>query len=157
MPRFLLPLFFLLLPLAEIAGFILVGRRIGVGPTLGLVVLSGVAGVVLIRVQGLGAIILLRQAAAGGGEPGKALLDTAMIVLAGVLLLIPGFVTDIIGLLLFLPPFRHWLWNRIRGNFTVIDITAGPARRPPGDGPQRTIDLDEDEFRRDGGDRGRGL
>ncbi|MFC3073919.1 FxsA family protein [Shinella pollutisoli] len=157
MPRLLLPLFFLLLPLAEIAGFILVGRRIGVWPTLGLVVLSAVAGVVLIRVQGFGALARLRQAAAGGDEPGRALLDTAMIVLAGFLLLIPGFLTDIIGLLLFLPPFRRWLWNRIRRNFVVVDISAGPRRSPPDDGPQRTIELGEDEFRRDERDGGRGL
>jgi len=157
MPRLLLPLFFLLLPLGEIAGFILVGRRIGVWPTLGLVVLSAVVGIMLIRVQGLGALARLRRAAAEGGEPGKALLDTAMIVLAGFLLLVPGFLTDLIGLLLFLPPFRRWLWNRFKRNFTVVDITAGPRRSPPDDGPQRVIDLDEDEFRRDDRDGGRGL
>lgn len=157
MARILLPLFFLLLPLAEIAGFVLVGQRIGVAATLGLVLLSAVAGVVLIRLQGLGALARLRQAAAEGGEPGKALLDTAMIVLAGVLLLIPGFITDVIGLLLFLPPFRHWLWRRIRRNFVVVDISAGPRRSPPDDGPQRIIELGEDEFSRDGRDGGRGL
>ena len=150
MLRRLIPLFILLLPLAEIACFILVGRRIGLFPTLSLVVLSAVAGIVLMRVQGFGVLARLRQSGQEGRAPGKELLDAAMILIAGILLLIPGFLTDIVGLALFLPPVRSFLWNRLMRNVVVVDIGGmAPGNRPRTD-PQRTIDLDEDDFHRDG-------
>ena len=153
----LVPLFILLLPLAEIAGFILVGRGIGLFPTLLLVVASAIAGIVLMRVQGFGVLSRLRRSGQEGRAPGKELLDAAMILIAGILLLIPGFLTDLLGLSLFLPPVRAFLWNRLMRNIVVVDI--GGMR--PGNGreaeAQRTIDLDEDDFRRDGPGRGPGL
>ena len=149
MLRLLLPLFFLLLPLAEIAGFIVVGRQIGLWSTLFLVVLSAVAGVVLMRVQGFGALARLRQTAQTGRAPGKELLDTAMILIAGILLLIPGFLSDIVGLALFFPPFRRFLWNRLMRNVVVVDIGGKRPGPGPQTEPQRTIDLDDEDFRRD--------
>lgn len=149
MLRRLVPLFILLLPLAEIACFIVVGRRIGLFPTLSLVVLSAVAGIILMRIQGFGVLNRLRQSGQEGRAPGKELLDTAMILIAGILLLIPGFLTDILGLALFLPPVRSFLWNRLMRNVVVVDIGgARPDNRPRTD-PQRTIDLDDGDFRRD--------
>jgi UPF0716 protein FxsA len=150
MLRRLIPLFILLLPLAEIACFILVGRRIGLFATLSLVVLSAVAGVVLMRIQGFGVLARLRQSGQQGHAPGKEILDAAMIMIAGILLLIPGFLTDIVGLALFLPPVRAFLWNRLMRNIVVVDIGGTrPGNRPQTD-PQRTIDLDESDFHRDG-------
>ncbi|MCF3639961.1 membrane protein FxsA [Rhizobium sp. TRM95111] len=156
MLRLLIPFAVLLLPLAEIACFILVGRRIGLFPTLGLVVLAAAAGIVLMRIQGFGALMRLRQSAAEGKAPGREMLDAAMIVLAGLLLLIPGFLTDIVGLLLFLPPVRQWMWNRLIRN--VVIVTPGGSRGGWHATPERdprTIDLDSDEFHRDAarGDR----
>lgn len=149
MLRLLIPLFFLVLPLAEIAGFILVGRRIGLLPTLSLVMLSAVAGVVLMRVQGFGVLARLRQSGQEGRAPGKELLDAAMILIAGILLFIPGFISDIFGIALFLPPVRTFLWNRLMRNVVVVNVGGiRPDGRPKTD-PQRTIDLDEDDFRRD--------
>ncbi|MGB3877432.1 MAG: FxsA family protein [Shinella zoogloeoides] len=149
MSRRLIPLALLLLPLAEIACFILVGRRIGLFPTLSLVVLSAVAGIVLMRVQGFGVIARLRQSGQEGRAPGKEVLDAAMIMIAGILLFIPGFLTDILGLALFLPPVRNFLWNRLIRNVVVVDIGGtGPSPRPE-TGPRRTIDLDEGDFHRD--------
>ncbi|WLR92486.1 FxsA family protein [Shinella zoogloeoides] len=150
MPRLLIPLFVLLLPLAEIACFILVGRRIGLLPTLSLVVLSAIAGIVLMRIQGFGVLARLRQSGETGRAPGKELLDAAMILIAGILLLIPGFLTDILGLALFLPPVRSFLWNRLMRNVVVVDIGGMRPGGRPETGPQRTIDLDEDDFHRDG-------
>ena len=149
MSRRLIPLALLLLPLAEIACFILVGRRIGLFPTLSLVVLSAVAGIVLMRVQGFGVIARLRQSGQEGRAPGKEMLDAAMIMIAGILLFIPGFLTDILGLALFLPPVRNFLWNRLIRNVVVVDIGGpGPSPRPE-TGSRRTIDLDEGDFHRD--------
>jgi UPF0716 protein FxsA len=150
MLRRLIPLFILLLPLAEIACFILVGRRIGLFPTLSLVVFSAIVGIVLMRVQGFGVLMRLRQAGQDGRAPGKEMLDAAMIVVAGILLLIPGFLTDIVGLALFLPPVRAFLWNRLIRNVVVVDMdTMRPGGAPQTDA-QRTIDLDENDFHRDG-------
>lgn len=152
MLRILLPLFFLLLPLAEIACFILVGRRIGLLPTLSLVILSAVAGIVLMRIQGFGVLTRLRRSGQDGHAPGKELLDAAMILIAGILLLIPGFLSDIVGLALFLPPVRTFLWNRLMRNVVIVNVGGmRPGREQPQTGPQRTIDLDENDFHR--GDR----
>ncbi len=150
MLRRLIPLFILLLPLAEIACFILVGRRIGLFATLSLVVLSAVAGIVLMRIQGFGVLARLRQAGQDGRAPGKEMLNAAMIMIAGILLLIPGFLTDIVGLALFLPPVRTFLWNRLMRNIVVVDIGGTHPGNRPQTGPQRTIDLDESDFHRDG-------
>lgn len=150
MLRLLFAFFFLLLPLAEIACFILVGRRIGLMPTLGLVVLSGVAGIVLMRIQGFGVLARIRQSGRQGRAPGKELLDAAMILIAGILFIIPGFLTDIVGLTLFLPPVRTFLWNRLMRNMVVVDIGNMQGGTRPQTGPDRTIDLDRDDFHRDG-------
>jgi UPF0716 protein FxsA len=149
MLRLILPFFFLLLTLAEIACFILVGRRIGLWPTLSLVVLAAFAGVILMRIQGLGALMRLRQSAQEGRAPGREMLDAAMIVLAGFLLLVPGFISDAIGLALFLPPFRQWIWNRLLRNFVVVDIRAGAGPKTRQQPADRTIELDADDYRRD--------
>lgn len=150
MLRRLIPLLILVLPLAEIACFIVIGRRIGLFATLSLVVLSAIAGVVLMRIQGFGVIARLRQSGQDGRAPGKEMLDAAMIMIAGILLLIPGFLTDILGLALFLPPVRTFLWNRLMRNIVVVDIGGARPGSQPKTEPQRTIDLDESDFHRDG-------
>jgi len=150
MPRRLLAFLFLVLPLAEIACFILVGRRIGLLATLSLVVLSAFAGLFLMRMAGFGALARLRQSGREGQPPGKELADVTMIFIAGALLLVPGFLSDVIGLALLLPPVRRFLWNRLVRNVVVVDIGAAPPGQAPRTGPQRTIDLDEDDFHRDG-------
>ena len=124
MLRTLLPLLFLLLPLAEIACFILVGRRIGLLPTLSLVVLSAVAGIVLMRIQGFGVLTRLRRSGQDGHAPGKELLDAAMILIAGILLLIPGFISDIVGLALL---FAGVPWA---GVLALITMVLGIAQVP---------------------------
>jgi UPF0716 protein FxsA len=150
MLRRLIPLLILVLPLAEIACFIVVGRRIGLFATLSLVVLSAIAGVVLMRIQGFGVLARLRQSGQDGRAPGKEMLDAAMIMIAGILLLIPGFLTDILGLALFLPPVRTFLWNRLMRNIVVVDIGGARPGSQSKTEPQRTIDLDESDFHRDG-------
>lgn len=110
----LLPLMFL-----EIAGFVVVGRQVGVVPTLGLVLLAMFVGVALMRRQGFGVLARMRQAAAAGQDPGRDLVHGLLILLAGILLLVPGFLTDIAGLLLFIPSVRDLVWRRLRGRMAV--------------------------------------
>ena len=145
-----IPLFLLALPFLEIAGFVVVGQQIGLFYTLALVVAAGVLGAVLLRVQGFGVMTRVRRELDAGGDPSRELAHGAMILLAGVLLLIPGFITDIIGLLLFLPPVRDAAWRFLRSRVSVSTrgfggFTAsgtGPSRRREG----KTIDLDADEY-----------
>ena len=149
MPRRLLAFFFLILPLAEIACFIVVGRHIGLLATLSLVVLSAFVGLLLMRMAGFGALARLRQSGREGKAPGKELADVTMIFIAGALLLVPGFLSDIIGLALLMPPVRRFLWNRLVRNVVVVDIGSVPPGQTPRTRSQRTIDLDEEDFHRD--------
>jgi UPF0716 protein FxsA len=142
----LFPLFVILLPLIEIAGFVVVGSQVGVLATIGLVLLSVIVGSLLMRFQGLGVLTRLRQELDAGRNPGRELAHGAIILLAGFLLIVPGFFTDIIGLLLFLPPVRDIAWRFLRNRVQVATFTSfgGGSARRSGGGP--TIDLDEEDY-----------
>ena len=142
----LLPLAFIALPLIEIAGFAFVGGLIGVLPTLVLVVATTLLGAALLRIQGIGALGRIRQTLEAGGAPGRELVHGLMIALAGLLLVIPGFFTDILGLLLFIPPLREVVWRFLKARVVVVDAGASGFRRER----PRTIDLDSDDFSRQG-------
>ena len=135
------PLLLLALPLAEIAVFVVVGSHIGVLPTIALVIATTIAGSMLLRIQGFGALGRIRAAMDRGGPPGRELVHGLMIMVAGVLLLAPGFITDCIGLLLFIPPVRDWAWRLLRDRIVIV---SAPGRRRDG-----TLDLDADEFTRE--------
>lgn len=142
-----IPVFLFALPFLEIAGFVIVGREIGVLSTLGLIVASGILGAVLLRVQGFGVMTRVRRELDAGGDPSRELAHGAMVLLAGVLLLIPGFVTDIIGLLLFLPPVRDVAWRFLKGRVSISTGGFGGFARPGARRRGKTIDLDADEYR----------
>ena len=145
-----IPLFILALPIIEIAVFVLVGSKIGVLWTIALVVLSALAGSWLLRIQGFGALNRIRAELDAGRDPGRELAHGAMIMLAAVLLLIPGFVTDVIGLLLFIPPVRDVTWRflkqRIVVNGSVFSTRFDGFRNRTRD--TRTIDLDTEDYSR---------
>lgn len=109
---------FIVLPIIEIALFILVGGAIGVLPTILLVILSAVAGVAVMRRQGLAARADLRRAMTEMRDPSDPLAHGALILLAGMLLVLPGFFTDAIGILLLIPAVRRlligWMGRRVR-------------------------------------------
>ena len=109
MALILLALVFIGMPLLEIAVFIEVGGAIGVWPTIGLTVATALAGSLLLRHQGLTTLMRARAQMDRGELPARELFEGLCLVLAGALLLVPGFVTDALGLLLFLPPFRRLL------------------------------------------------
>lgn len=97
---------FLLWPLAEIAAFAIVGDHIGALNTVLLVIASGLAGLAILRRQGLAALNTLR---ADGPPPAGQVLDGLAVAVAGVLLLLPGFLTDAVGLILLVPGVRQSL------------------------------------------------
>lgn len=154
MPLVILPIMLVGLPLAEIAGFVLVGRAIGLWPTLGLVILTSVVGAVLLRVEGMGLLREANRESREGRLPGKSMVSGAMVVIAGIFLILPGFFTDIIGLLLFIPPVRQFLWSMI-GKRMVVTRTGGRAAQRPHSGESSqhgtesgVLDLDEKDFSR---------
>ena len=155
----LVPLLLLVVPLAEIAAFVVVGGQIGVWATLGMVLLTAVIGSLLLRWQGIELFNRINAEMRANRIPGRDLVHGVMILIAGVLLLTPGFVTDSLGFLLFVPAVRDFLWRSVKDRVVVRTMPAGfgPAPRDPGRhpgggvGPDGVVDLDEDEFRRDAG------
>jgi UPF0716 protein FxsA len=97
---------FILVPIAELYVIVQVGHVLGVVNTLALLLLVSFAGAWLMKREGLGALRRAQRQVDAGMVPGRELVDGALIVLAGALLLAPGFITDAVGLLLLLPPVR---------------------------------------------------
>jgi len=141
---FLLPVLIFALPLLEIAGFVVVGRQIGALATVGLVLVSAMAGLMLLRHQGLGVMGRARTEIEAGRDPSRQIAHGVMILLAAFLLIVPGFLTDIAGLLLFIPPVRDLAWNLVKRRITVVSSFGFSASRREG----RTIDLDAEDFSR---------
>ena len=102
----LLILIFIVLPIAEIYVIIKVGEAIGVLPTIGLLILDGFLGAALLRHQGRAAWRRFNEALAAGKIPAREVFDGALVIVGGAFLLAPGFITDVIGLLLLIPPSR---------------------------------------------------
>lgn len=136
---------FIGLPLLEVAVFIQVGGAIGMWPTIAATVATALAGSLLLRAQGLATLMRARAQMDQGQLPAREMFEGVCLVLAGALLLVPGFVTDVIGLLLFVPPLRELLRLMIARH-----IAAKAAR-----GEARVF-VDGVEVRPDGPRRGQG-
>lgn len=117
------------IPLIEIGLFIEAGGLIGLWPTLALVLLAAVAGLRIIRMQGIQAAARLRAALNGFGDPAEPLGQGALAVLAGMLLLVPGFFTDALGLLLLVPPVRRAILRRLGARVRVAGFASGGMPR----------------------------
>jgi UPF0716 protein FxsA len=137
---------FLAIPLIEIAFFVVIGQTIGLWPTLLGVVITAVAGASLIRWQGMQVIADLRRTAERGELPGRQIADAMLIGLAGLLLLLPGYFSDIIGILLLLPPIRSLIYRQLSRHFRVVPAAHWGARAGPGR-LGGTIDLDDEDWR----------
>lgn len=137
---------FLLIPVLEIWVFVKVGEAIGAWPTVALVVAMAVAGAALVRIQGLAVLDRARATLAAGEFPSSELFDGLFVLLAGFLLIVPGFLTDAVGILLFIPALRRrlgasiWGWISHRPNIVlhrggrVMEGTyheVDPGDRPP--------------------------
>jgi len=99
-------LIFVAVPIIEIALFIQVGGFIGLWPTLAVVILTAFIGTNLMRAQGIAALQKLQSSLQGDGNPADPLANGALILVAGLLLLTPGFFTDTVGLGLLIPSIR---------------------------------------------------
>lgn len=141
---------FIVAPLLEIASLIVVGQAIGVLSTLALVLFSAVLGLFLLKQQGRGILRRLQEETRLGVDPGRDIVHGALLVVAAVLFIVPGFVGDIVGLLLFIPQLRDRLWQVLKpqivvsGQFNQRNARAGGA----GFQSETVVDLGEDEFTR---------
>lgn len=107
-------LIFVTVPLLELALLLQVGQWIGAGPTVAMVLATGLAGAALARQQGLRAYMAVQRELAAGRLPGGALLDGVSILAGGALLLTPGILTDAVGFGLIVPRSRRWIQARFR-------------------------------------------
>ncbi|MGJ8582874.1 MAG: FxsA family protein [Marinosulfonomonas sp.] len=122
---------FLAIPLIEIALFVQIGGIIGLWWTLAIVVFTAILGTSMIRTQGAMAMVNLRSSFNDMRDPTEPLAHGAMILIAGMLLLTPGFFTDTVGFLLLIPPVRQAVYGYVRSRVTVQGFsTTGPAQQP---------------------------
>lgn len=118
---------FTLLPFVELYLLIRIGKVVGAGPTLLFVIAVGVLGAALAKVQGRRVINSFRSALAEGRVPEQGVLDGILILVGALLLITPGVVTDVVGLLCFLPPVRRAIANKLRNNLAE-QIARGQTR-----------------------------
>jgi UPF0716 protein FxsA len=137
---------FILVPIAELYVIIKVGEAIGLLPTLLLLLADAVLGSMLLRHQGRAAWIRFNRALAEGRLPHKEVFDGVLVIMGGALLLTPGFLTDILGLILLIPPTRalvramsaRFVRRRLALGGAVWSVGTprrGPRPRPAPDGP----------------------
>ena len=121
---------FIAMPILELAVLLKVHQSLGLGNTLAIVIFTGVVGAVLARAQGLMVMTAIQRDLAEGRMPAPRLMDGVMILIAGVLLITPGLITDSAGFLLLLPPvrvsiralLRQKLEEKLRNGSTNITI-----------------------------------
>ena len=151
MPLTFIPFLLLIVPISEIAVFVVIGGEIGALWTIGLVLFTAILGSILLRIEGIRTFVQIRNKLNAGQVPGEELAKGAMILIAGVLLLTPGFITDSIGFAFFVPLVRKLIWIFLAKRIIVKDINGHP---PNGyydsvnkDG--NVVDLDPEEFHED--------
>ena len=119
------------IPVAEIFFIIRVTRDLGIPETIGLLVAVSIVGAWLVRRSGLGVLRQIQERLARGEIPGKELVDGLLILVGGVLMLTPGFLTDAVGLVLLVPPtrlaLRALLIRRYSKRLRVAGWSAGPG------------------------------
>jgi UPF0716 protein FxsA len=136
MPLLLLVLIFIVLPIAELYVIIQVGGLIGAGPTIAILILDSLIGAWLWRHQGRAAWRRFNAALQEGRVPAREVLDGTLIIFGGALLITPGFISDVVGILLLLPPTRAVVRGTLVAVFarrfpvaTVGGAAAGAATR----------------------------
>jgi UPF0716 protein FxsA len=121
----LLLILFIAIPIAELYVIIQVGQAIGVLPTIAILIADSVLGTVLLRSQGRTAWRRFQLALEESRMPHREVFDGAMVILGGALLLTPGFITDIFGIICLLPPTRAVLWQ-VSKRVIVSRVAFGP-------------------------------
>jgi UPF0716 protein FxsA len=141
--RLLLILLFIVVPIAELAVIIQVGGLIGVWPTIAILIADSVLGALLMRAQGRAAWRRFTVALQSGRPPAREVADGVLVIFGGALLLTPGFLSDIFGLLFLLPPTRALIRRAfLRQAMRRITVSLAGAARMPGSDARRDDDLE---------------
>jgi len=115
---------FLVVPIVEIVLFYYVGSAIGIGPTIAIVIVTAFVGSWLVSHQGSQTWVRIQAEIVAGNSPTTQLVHGAMILVAGALLLTPGFMTDTVGLALMIPAVREalrgWFVRRLQSRWVVV-------------------------------------
>ena len=159
----LLVIAFIVVPIIELAAIIWVGTQIGVVPTIAILIIDSIVGSLLLRHQGRATWRRFNAALQERRAPTKEVVDGALVIFGGALLLTPGFVTDILGLFLLLPPTRAFVRGALMGwfgrRFIVARVATGAAgagarmyrsRRP--NGSQQPYDVEGSAVDAEAGD-----
>jgi UPF0716 protein FxsA len=140
----LLVVVFIVVPVVELYVIIQIGQLIGVWPTLALLLADALLGSLLLRHQGRGAWRRFNTAIEERRFPAREVADGLMIAIGGTLLLTPGFITDIFGLILLIPPTRAIVRRLSRAYFArrFVVVGAGAPSRGSAPPPRRDYDYD---------------
>ena len=134
MPLWALALIFLVVPIAELYAIYLVGDAIGVLPTFLLLAADSLLGSLLLRSQGRSVWQRFNEALTEGRMPHREVLDGVLIIFGGAFLITPGFITDVVGLVLLIPPtrgvVRRFLARRLGRRVEVRGMRHAPPGRP---------------------------
>jgi UPF0716 protein FxsA len=136
----LLVIAFIIVPIAELAAIIWVGTQIGVLPTIAILIIDSIVGSLLMRHQGRAAWRRFNLALQERRPPAKEVVDGALVIFGGALLLTPGFITDFLGLFLLVPPTRAVVRRTLMGWFGkrfIVTRVAGAAAGAAGAGARR--------------------
>ena len=150
----LLFVLFVVVPLVELYVIVAVASQIGALPTIALLLVISFAGAWLVRREGVGVLRRTQSTLQAGGLPAREMVDGALLLAAGAMLVVPGFVTDAFGLVLVVPPVRSFVrdrllrrWERrsgldaggLSGRGRIVDVEfvgdVTPSRRPDESGP----------------------
>jgi UPF0716 protein FxsA len=146
-----LVLLFIVVPIAELYVIIQVGQAIGALPTIAILVADSLIGSLLLRSQGRLAWRRFNQAMSAGRVPAREVLDGALVIFGGAFLITPGFLTDVIGLFLLLPPTRAVARRMLVGVFSRRFVVRGLGSRPPRGGADvegTAVEVDPPHLRR---------
>ena len=129
----------IIVPVVELFVIVQVAHWIGVWETLFLLVTVSLLGAWMVKIQGIGVLRRISDDWRNRRVPARSLVDGVLLLLAGALLLIPGFVTDIIGLMLLVPPVRAGIRNGLIGRWTrkylAVTVRSRPVQTRPPTGP----------------------
>jgi UPF0716 protein FxsA len=133
---------FILVPIAELYVIVQVGQAIGVLPTIAILVASSVIGSVLLRMQGRTAWRRFNAAISEGRAPTREVLDGVLVIAGGLLMVVPGFLTDIVGVLFLLPPTRALIRRLFLGRLALRMAASGASFGMSRFGARQTYDVD---------------
>ncbi|BAO42967.1 FxsA family protein [Thiolapillus brandeum] len=146
-PGFIFLLLLVGAPLLELYVLIEVGSEIGALPTILLSIFTAILGAALVRLQGVSVLLRVQETLARGEAPALEMLEGAVLMMAGVMLLFPGFITDVMGFLMLIPPLRrHLIVAVLRNSGTLRPAPPGTSRD---EDPVRRVTIIQGEYRKE--------